>query len=388
MEEGSRRLSDLVNVRHLQDILDDSARAMGFAFVTVDYRGAPVTEYSGFTSHCQMMRRYPQYSALCEQCDAHGGLQAAITGQPSIYLCHAGLMDFAVPLIANGTYIGAILGGQVRLADDDRQLMPIIPNRVMPNRQTPFQDEFSATSLASYDKVLSTINILQNMLPSSLRPSESSFEIAPGRRELSMLRRRDTMRYFFFAMNIIARTAASENAHKTEGAIYDFSDMMRYAADSAHSVSTIGEELNYIRLMDRMMGPWAADAIKFKIDVSEEIRSLQCPFMVMQPIVENAIYGSGDILGTVREIEIEGVSGSDAAIISIKIKDDLLTPEMMTSRLSATLDDDRLTMSFADAKMKRMYGDGYGLRIERRRDGVPGCEIIVRVPAKGRKRSR
>jgi ligand-binding sensor protein len=42
-----------------------------------------------------------------------GGEEAARTGKPYIYKCHAGLIDFAAPIMINGVQIGTILGGQI-----------------------------------------------------------------------------------------------------------------------------------------------------------------------------------------------------------------------------------------------------------------------------------
>ena len=89
----SKKISDYIDIGILQMLQDDCSKAMGLAFVTVDYRGCPITHYSGFTPYCQMGRKHQDFYEMCKQCDAHGGLQAAITGQPYIYRCHAGLVD-------------------------------------------------------------------------------------------------------------------------------------------------------------------------------------------------------------------------------------------------------------------------------------------------------
>ena len=128
--EDARKLSDFIDLDLLQNIQDNCSKAMGLAFITVDYKGIPITKYSGFTSHCMLGRQAKGFAEMCEQCDAHGGLHAAITGQPYIYRCHADLVDFAVPLIVNGSYMGAVLGGQVRLQEEsERELEHILPQR-------------------------------------------------------------------------------------------------------------------------------------------------------------------------------------------------------------------------------------------------------------------
>ena len=83
-----KKISDMIDINLLQSIQDNCSRAMGIGAVTVDYRGNPITRYSGFTDHCMKVREVQGFSEMCAQCDAHGGLHAAITGQPYIYRCH------------------------------------------------------------------------------------------------------------------------------------------------------------------------------------------------------------------------------------------------------------------------------------------------------------
>ena len=52
--EDARKLSDFIDLDLLQNIQDNCSKAMGLAFITVDYKGIPITKYSGFTSHCML----------------------------------------------------------------------------------------------------------------------------------------------------------------------------------------------------------------------------------------------------------------------------------------------------------------------------------------------
>jgi AraC-like DNA-binding protein len=72
------------------------------------------------------MRSDPVRNKLCHGCDAHGGLQSLIEGTPQVYRCHAGLVDFSVPVTEGDKYVGAILCGQVRVprAEEPRFLSP------------------------------------------------------------------------------------------------------------------------------------------------------------------------------------------------------------------------------------------------------------------------
>ena len=110
---ASPDLRSLVDSADLQRIQDEMAAETGLAIIMVDSVGTPVTNGSQFSGFCQLLRRDPRIRKLCMSCDAHGGLQAAIEGRPIVYKCHAGLVDFSIPILVGDSYIGAILAGQV-----------------------------------------------------------------------------------------------------------------------------------------------------------------------------------------------------------------------------------------------------------------------------------
>ncbi|MEF9918088.1 MAG: PocR ligand-binding domain-containing protein, partial [Eubacterium sp.] len=43
----------------------------------------------------------------------------------SIYICHGGLVDLAVPIMVKGNYLGAILSGQVRIDEEGMKNLPL-----------------------------------------------------------------------------------------------------------------------------------------------------------------------------------------------------------------------------------------------------------------------
>ncbi len=113
-------IAEVLDLGQLQKVLEDFSEATGLASVAVDARGMPVTDTFAFTAFCREMRSDPLRNRLCHSCDAHGGLQALIEGSPQVYRCHAGLVDFSVPVTEGDKYVGAILCGQVRVPKADQ----------------------------------------------------------------------------------------------------------------------------------------------------------------------------------------------------------------------------------------------------------------------------
>ena len=116
------KLLDVIDRSMLQSLQDAFAKATGMAALATDENG-PVTELSNATDFCiKYTRNSPVGCERCNKCDLEGGKEANRTGRPSVYYCHAGLVDFAAPIILNGKHIGSLIGGQVltEAPDEDK----------------------------------------------------------------------------------------------------------------------------------------------------------------------------------------------------------------------------------------------------------------------------
>lgn len=107
-------LTDLIDVQVLQKIQNGFSKFTGMAALTTDAKGNPVTEGSGFTEFCQNLTRTTEKGlARCAACDRKGAILTLEQGEPVVYKCHAGLLDFAAPIMVEGTFLGSFIGGQV-----------------------------------------------------------------------------------------------------------------------------------------------------------------------------------------------------------------------------------------------------------------------------------
>lgn len=112
--ENELHLTDLIDVEMLQKIQDAFSDMTGIASVTTDADGVAVTKGSHFSDFCmKYTRSSPLGCQRCELCDKNGAELALKKGASSTYFCHAGLVDFAAPIIADGRMVGCFIGGQV-----------------------------------------------------------------------------------------------------------------------------------------------------------------------------------------------------------------------------------------------------------------------------------
>ena len=166
----SRTFTDIYqifNPEKFQKIQDDISIASELAIITVDYKGVPITAHSNCSEFCKKMRS-SKYGVFCEKCDSHGGLEAARIGKPFIYLCHSGLIDFAIPIIVDGLYLGALMAGQVLL---DKESSENQPERILQGvastleflENPDFKQSYEQLPVMRLEKVVALANMLSHI---------------------------------------------------------------------------------------------------------------------------------------------------------------------------------------------------------------------------------
>jgi len=118
MDQGLH-LTELIEVDILQRIQDAFSDMTGFAALTADRNGVAVTRGSHFTDFCNYTRQCEAGCQKCEQCDKKGTEMTGERGEACSYICHAGLVDFAAPIMAHGEIVGCFMGGQVLTEEPD-----------------------------------------------------------------------------------------------------------------------------------------------------------------------------------------------------------------------------------------------------------------------------
>lgn len=109
----------VLNIEKWEIIQDYLSAVTGLAMITVDYKGVPLTKHSMCCDFCKVMRNKPDIAKHCQKCDSRAGLEAVRINKPYVYFCHCNIIDVAIPIIIDDKYIGAVMAGQVQLADSE-----------------------------------------------------------------------------------------------------------------------------------------------------------------------------------------------------------------------------------------------------------------------------
>lgn len=106
-------IKEFTDMERFEHIMSTWATATGLATVAVGDDGKYISKCYNFTDFCiKLTRGSAEGCARCEKCDREG---------KGVYHCHAGLVDFAIPLMVNGEKVGSVIGGQVLPEQPDEE---------------------------------------------------------------------------------------------------------------------------------------------------------------------------------------------------------------------------------------------------------------------------
>lgn len=113
-----KRLLELGDKGILKNILDAFTKATGLTANIVDTEGRSIFSKIDAQKNCKFCQIIWQLQReighpRCAGAYARAGKQAAMFGEPYIFRCPAGLIEWAAPIIIDGDHLGSIICGQV-----------------------------------------------------------------------------------------------------------------------------------------------------------------------------------------------------------------------------------------------------------------------------------
>lgn len=397
-------LEEIIDTEVLQSILEKFCLATGLASVAVNYKGEPITEYINFSQYCSQFRTNAENRCLCYASDAHGGVEAARLGKAHIYRCHSGLTDMAVPIVFDGQYLGAILAGQVRIRSSDNPTA--LHPRVQAELQTPATQElYNAVPYATFERVSAAADLIylianyivsvgmnkrvheelkqKNLQLISEIDTRTDLERLLKDAEIRLLQSQVNPHFLFNVLNTINSLAVIENAEMTSEIVHTLAEMLRYTLkNSFNDLVPLRAEIEYTEKYVSIQKVRIGDRIRVEIRIPEEYLELETPYMIIQPLVANAIvHGlykkesagvvSVDLVVQGSEVEI-CVSDNGVGIDTNRLKTVLEAEDLLNDHSTG------VGLRNTHRRLQYRFGAEYGITIE----SVPerGTRVKVRFP--------
>ena len=407
-EKNNIHIEDIIDVKELQTLQDNWAKATNLAFIAVDCNGIPITEQSNFTPFCKKLREKDQYRERCHYCDACGGRKARRIGKAYVYVCHAGLIDFAIPIMIQGQYVGAILSGQVT-STDTQDLRQITKSSEEWKQDEELVELYRQVTVMPVEKILAVAQILcdsynysvekqyTNKIEVELREKDLKLikeeklriEMEKSLRdiELKALHYQINPHFLFNVLNTIGRLAFFENAKMTEDGVYAFADMMRYILrKGSDQLSSLGDEiayvLNYLKIQKIRLG----SRLQYTIDIPDEYNIVKLPFLSLTTIVENSIKHAVEKKAVGGRIQVEAHEDKGDLYIDIIDDGDGISPAKINSILRGDAykngKEGAVGIFNVNNRLIHYFGHDYALVIQSENKPSFGTKVTIKVPLK------
>ncbi len=154
--------------------------------------------------------------------------------------------------------------------------------------------------------------------------------IAESQAHLQSLQSRIRPHFLFNSMNTIASLIRSR-PELAEETIYDLSDLFRASLSDSKNFSTLGGELQLARGYLRIESQRLGDRLQVTWDLDELPLEAKMPSLILQPLLENAVYHGIEPTPGPGSIEIVGRYRRDRVNISIRNSQPPEVPEGRSS---------------------------------------------------------
>lgn len=161
------KIQDFCDMKKFEEIMKNWATATGLATVAVDTDGKYISECYNFTDFCMKYTRGSEEGCKrCERNDASGS---------GTYICHAGLMDFSLPItLDDGTVLGSVIGGQV-LPDNPDEDKFRATARELNIDENRYIDALHKVSVKTKDQINSSANLLGDVINMFVRSCYNTY---------------------------------------------------------------------------------------------------------------------------------------------------------------------------------------------------------------------
>jgi two-component system, LytTR family, sensor kinase len=194
--------------------------------------------------------------------------------------------------------------------------------------------------------------------------------------QLRALRAQISPHFVFNALNTIASFVRTD-PDRARDLLIEFADFARYSFSTTAQFTTLAEELRAIDTYVMIERARFGDRLTVQLRIAPEVLGVRVPFLVLQPLVENALrHGlAGLPTGTLRVLADD--AGAEVVVV---IEDDGvgMDPTFLVAQLAGTGDPNRTGLVNVDERLRTVYGSEFGLVIETNIGA--GTKVTVRIP--------
>ena len=189
--------------------------------------------------------------------------------------------------------------------------------------------------------------------------------------------------FLYNTLDIIVWMIENEQKREAVKVVTALARFFRISLSKGKSIITVRDELEHVRNYLMIQQTRFKNKFVYRIDAGEEVMELVCLKLMLQPLVENAIYHGMEFMDGDGEIRVSVYS--EAGELFFRISDNGLgmTQEQVESLLGeknhvSSRRGSGIGVKNVNERIRLYFGEDYGLSIQSEPD--EGTTIIIRLP--------
>ena len=195
--------------------------------------------------------------------------------------------------------------------------------------------------------------------------------------ELRALRAQISPHFVYNSLAAIASFVRTDPDRARE-LLLEFADFTRYAFRRGGDFTTLADELSNVERYLALEKARFGDRLQVSLLVAPEVLAVAVPFLVVQPLVENAVRHGLEGKTGAGHVSITAEDAGAHALLAVEDDGIGSDPEVVRAVLSGESSADSVGLGNVDARLRQVYGDAHGLVVET----APGAgtKVSFRVP--------
>lgn len=195
--------------------------------------------------------------------------------------------------------------------------------------------------------------------------------------ELRALRAEMSPHFVYNSLTAIASFVRSDPERARE-LMLDFAEYTRHSLGKHGEYTTVAGEFRAIEAYLALARAVLGDRLRVQVRIAPEILAVALPFLVLQPLVENAVRHGVELPGGRGFVQVTGEAAGSDCVISVEDDGPGMEPGFAAAVLAGTGAPGRLGLVNVDRRLRAVYGAGHGLVMET----APGAgtRVLLRLP--------
>lgn len=206
---------------------------------------------------------------------------------------------------------------------------------------------------------------------------------AKRKSEFDTLQSQINPHFLYNTLDIIVWMIENENSDKAVNIVTALAKFFRISLSKGKNIITVKDEVEHVRNYLMIQNMRFKNRFEYTIDVDEKVLSYSSLKLMLQPLVENAIYHGMEFMDGDGEIDVKVFKEDDSLYFTITDNGLGMSEDMVETLLSKDFVPSKkgsgIGVKNVNERIKLYFGSEYGLKVESEPD--EGTKITIHLPA-------